>query len=58
MSPQFSRRSFLATTAGAGLIALHPFAARAMANQAHLRLMETTDLHVLSFLTTTTATAQ
>ncbi|MGX5666164.1 bifunctional 2',3'-cyclic-nucleotide 2'-phosphodiesterase/3'-nucleotidase [Rhizobium daejeonense] len=42
-----SRRSFIggfaATTA---LIALHPFAARANGNQAHLRLMETTDIHV------------
>ncbi|SPJ26368.1 bifunctional 2',3'-cyclic-nucleotide 2'-phosphodiesterase/3'-nucleotidase [Palleronia abyssalis] len=39
-----SRRSFLASTAG--FIALHPFSARAQAGQAHLRLMETTDLHV------------
>ncbi|MEM8632316.1 MAG: bifunctional 2',3'-cyclic-nucleotide 2'-phosphodiesterase/3'-nucleotidase [Pseudomonadota bacterium] len=44
---EFSRRSFLAgTAAGASLIALHPFSARAAANQVHLRLMETTDLHV------------
>ncbi len=41
-----SRRSFLATTAGASLIALHPYSARAAAGQAHLRIMETTDLHV------------
>ncbi|PRY95386.1 2',3'-cyclic-nucleotide 2'-phosphodiesterase/3'-nucleotidase [Hasllibacter halocynthiae] len=42
-----TRRQFLATTASAaGLVALHPFSARAQANQAHLRLMETTDLHV------------
>ncbi|NND18265.1 MAG: bifunctional 2',3'-cyclic-nucleotide 2'-phosphodiesterase/3'-nucleotidase, partial [Silicimonas sp.] len=41
-----SRRSFLSTTAGASLIALHPFSARAAAGQAHLRIMETTDLHV------------
>ncbi|MHC0052382.1 bifunctional 2',3'-cyclic-nucleotide 2'-phosphodiesterase/3'-nucleotidase [Actibacterium sp. D379-3] len=42
-----NRRGFLAgTVAGASLIALHPFSARAAANQAHLRLMETTDLHV------------
>ncbi|MEQ9014732.1 MAG: bifunctional 2',3'-cyclic-nucleotide 2'-phosphodiesterase/3'-nucleotidase [Roseovarius confluentis] len=41
-----SRRSFLATTAGASLVALHPFSARAAAGQAHLRIMETTDLHV------------
>ena len=44
---QMNRRAFLAgTTAGASLIALHPFSAFAAANQAHLRLMETTDLHV------------
>ncbi|MEM9438387.1 MAG: bifunctional 2',3'-cyclic-nucleotide 2'-phosphodiesterase/3'-nucleotidase [Pseudomonadota bacterium] len=48
MSPILSRRSFLATGT-AGLIALHPFAARATAGQAHLRLMETTDLHVHVF---------
>ncbi len=42
-----SRRSFLAGTAAAGgLILLHPFSARAQANQAHLRIMETTDIHV------------
>ncbi|MFT7311147.1 MAG: 2',3'-cyclic-nucleotide 2'-phosphodiesterase/3'-nucleotidase [Paracoccaceae bacterium] len=42
-----SRRRFLAsTTAGAALIAVHPFSAHAAANQAHLRIMETTDLHV------------
>ena len=42
-----NRRTFLASTAG--LIALHPFSARAQAGQAHLRLMETTDLHVHVF---------
>ena len=31
------------------MIALHPFSARAQAGQAHLRLMETTDLHVHVF---------
>ena len=42
-----SRRGFLAgSAASAALIALHPFSARANANQAHLRIMETTDLHV------------
>ena len=42
-----SRRSFLASGAAAGaLIMLHPFSARAQANQAHLRIMETTDIHV------------
>ena len=45
-APAMSRRSFLATTAGASVIALHPFSARAAAGQAHLRIMETTDLHV------------
>ncbi|MBF9029253.1 bifunctional 2',3'-cyclic-nucleotide 2'-phosphodiesterase/3'-nucleotidase [Rhodobacterales bacterium HKCCE3408] len=42
-----NRRAFLASTAG--FIALHPFSARAQANQAHLRIMETTDLHVHVF---------
>lgn len=42
-----SRRSFIGGFAAASaLIALHPFAARASGNQAHLRLMETTDIHV------------
>jgi len=45
-----NRRAFLAqTAAGASLIALHPFSAHASANQVHLRLMETTDLHVHVF---------
>jgi len=45
-----SRRAFLAGTAGAGaLVALHPFAALASPGQAHLRLMETTDIHVAIF---------
>ena len=45
-----SRRTFLAqTTAGASLIALHPYSAFAAANQAHLRIMETTDVHVHVF---------
>ncbi|MBF9058580.1 bifunctional 2',3'-cyclic-nucleotide 2'-phosphodiesterase/3'-nucleotidase [Rhodobacterales bacterium HKCCSP123] len=39
-----NRRGFLA--AGAGFIALHPFSARAQVGQAHLRIMETTDIHV------------
>ena len=42
-----SRRGFLAGTAAVTL--LHPFSARAAANQAHLRIMETTDLHVHVF---------
>ncbi|OAN79512.1 2',3'-cyclic-nucleotide 2'-phosphodiesterase [Jannaschia sp. EhC01] len=40
----FDRRAFLASTAG--LVALHPFSLRAQAGQAHLRIMETTDIHV------------
>jgi 2',3'-cyclic-nucleotide 2'-phosphodiesterase / 3'-nucleotidase len=41
-----SRRRFLmAGTASAGLVMLHPFAARAQAGQAHPRLLATTDLH-------------
>ncbi|MBC9246141.1 bifunctional 2',3'-cyclic-nucleotide 2'-phosphodiesterase/3'-nucleotidase [Paracoccus sp. 11-3] len=49
MGPLFSitRRGILqAGAAGLGLAMLHPFAARAQAGQAHLRIMETTDLHV------------
>ncbi len=41
----FTRRQMLATAAG-GLTLLHPFAVRAAGGQAHLRLMETTDIHV------------
>ncbi|MGR3640334.1 bifunctional 2',3'-cyclic-nucleotide 2'-phosphodiesterase/3'-nucleotidase [Alterinioella nitratireducens] len=41
------RRTFLAGSAS--FIALHPFSANAQANQAHLRIMETTDLHVHVF---------
>ncbi|MEM1272937.1 MAG: bifunctional 2',3'-cyclic-nucleotide 2'-phosphodiesterase/3'-nucleotidase [Pseudomonadota bacterium] len=41
------RRTFLATSAG--FVALHPFSAHAQAGQAHLRIMETTDLHVHIF---------
>lgn len=45
-----TRRHFLAgSAAGASLIALHPFSALAAANQAHLRIMETTDVHVHVF---------
>lgn len=47
---QLSRRAFLAGSASAtALIALHPFSAMAATNQAHLRLMETTDIHVAIF---------
>lgn len=46
-SPFLTRRDLLAGAgASAAVIALHPFSANAAANQAHLRLMETTDLHV------------
>ncbi|MGB3178701.1 MAG: bifunctional 2',3'-cyclic-nucleotide 2'-phosphodiesterase/3'-nucleotidase [Albidovulum sp.] len=45
-----TRRNFLVgTAAGTSLIALHPYSAIAAANQAHLRIMETTDLHVHVF---------
>ena len=47
MTLRLNRRSFLAGSAG--LLALHPFSLRAGPNQAHLRLMETTDLHVHVF---------
>ncbi|HEY0853756.1 MAG TPA: bifunctional 2',3'-cyclic-nucleotide 2'-phosphodiesterase/3'-nucleotidase [Devosia sp.] len=46
-----SRRAFLAGSAafaGAAVV-LHPFAVQAAAGQAHLRIMETTDLHVAVF---------
>jgi 2',3'-cyclic-nucleotide 2'-phosphodiesterase / 3'-nucleotidase len=47
MNFNISRRAFLAGSASAGaLIVMHPFAAMAASNQAHLRLMETTDIHV------------
>ncbi|WP_282181014.1 bifunctional 2',3'-cyclic-nucleotide 2'-phosphodiesterase/3'-nucleotidase [Aliiroseovarius marinus] len=42
-----TRRGFLAGTAG--FIALHPYSVQASSNQAHLRIMETTDLHVHVF---------
>ena len=45
-----SRRQFLATTtAGAALIGLHPYSVAASENQAHLRILETTDVHVHVF---------
>ncbi len=45
-----SRRTFLAgTAAGATIVGLHPFSANASGSQAHLRIMETTDLHVHVF---------
>ncbi len=48
MTPPFplTRRSFVASgTALGGLVMLHPFSARAQADQAHLRIISTTDLH-------------
>lgn len=48
--PKISRRTFLAGSASVGaMAAMHPFAVLAQANQAHLRIMETTDLHVAVF---------
>ncbi len=47
MTLRMNRRHFLAGSAG--LIAMHPFSVNAAGNQAHLRLMETTDLHVHVF---------
>lgn len=48
--PKMSRRTFLAGSASIGaMAAMHPFAAMAQANQAHLRIIETTDLHVAVF---------
>ena len=44
MPLHLNRRGFLASTAG--FIAMHPYALQAASNQAHLRIMETTDLHV------------
>ncbi|SDM00968.1 2',3'-cyclic-nucleotide 2'-phosphodiesterase / 3'-nucleotidase [Ensifer sp. YR511] len=45
-----TRRSLLAgAAASSALVILHPFSVRAAANQAHLRIMETTDLHVHVF---------
>ncbi|SPF76631.1 Trifunctional nucleotide phosphoesterase protein YfkN [Aliiroseovarius pelagivivens] len=42
-----TRRGFLAGSAG--FLALHPYSVQASSNQAHLRIMETTDLHVHVF---------
>ena len=47
---RLSRRAFLAGSASAtALIVMHPFSVQAAASQAHLRLMETTDIHVAIF---------
>ncbi len=47
MAFTLNRRAFLG--AGASFVALHPYSAVAASNQAHLRIMETTDLHVHVF---------
>jgi 2',3'-cyclic-nucleotide 2'-phosphodiesterase/3'-nucleotidase len=45
-----TRRSMLGGIAAASaLVLVHPFSARAAGNQAHLRIMETTDIHVNVF---------
>lgn len=50
VTPTISRRTFLATGSAASAVTiLHPFSANAAAGQAHLRIMETTDLHVHVF---------
>ncbi|MHA6325576.1 bifunctional 2',3'-cyclic-nucleotide 2'-phosphodiesterase/3'-nucleotidase [Roseivivax sp. CAU 1753] len=41
-----SRRSLLAGFGAGSLVALHPFSVNAQGQQAHLRIMSTTDLHV------------
>ena len=47
---RISRRAFLAGAASTGaFVALHPYAVQAAAGQAHLRIMETTDVHVAVF---------
>ncbi|SLN09516.1 Trifunctional nucleotide phosphoesterase protein YfkN precursor [Roseivivax jejudonensis] len=44
--PAIDRRRFMTVAGATGLSLLHPFSARAASGQVHLRLMETTDLHV------------
>ncbi|SJZ52497.1 bifunctional 2',3'-cyclic-nucleotide 2'-phosphodiesterase/3'-nucleotidase [Consotaella salsifontis] len=45
-----SRRKFLLGTAAAGsFVLIHPYSLHAAPNQAHLRLLETTDIHVNVF---------
>lgn len=43
---QVSRRFFLAASVATGAYIAHPFKARAESGQIHLRLIETTDIHV------------
>ncbi len=50
MNYSISRRAFLAGSATVGAaVVMHPFSVQAAAGQAHLRIMETTDLHVAVF---------
>lgn len=44
MTFSISRRGFLVGTGA--VVVLHPYSAKAQAGQAHLRIMETTDIHV------------
>tara|TARA_R110002094_G_scaffold15297_10_gene26569 strand:+ start:627 stop:2609 length:1983 start_codon:yes stop_codon:yes gene_type:complete len=46
LTSSVSRRTFLAGSGAAAISVLHPFSVFASAHQAHLRIMETTDLHV------------
>ena len=47
MNHSISRRQFLASTAAtSAFVTLHPFSVSAATNQAHLRILSTTDLHV------------
>ncbi|MCF3640067.1 bifunctional 2',3'-cyclic-nucleotide 2'-phosphodiesterase/3'-nucleotidase [Rhizobium sp. TRM95111] len=48
LSPM-TRRALLGGAAASGIVMMHPFALRAATNQAHLRILETTDLHVHVF---------
>jgi 2',3'-cyclic-nucleotide 2'-phosphodiesterase/3'-nucleotidase len=45
-NPVTRRRFIQATAASSALAMLHPYSVFAKSNQAHLRIMETTDLHV------------
>ena len=45
-SPTSRRRFIQAASAGSALALLHPYSVFAKSNQAHLRIVETTDLHV------------
>lgn len=49
LGSKLNRRDFLVAGAATAGVALHPFSARAADGQAHVRIMETTDLHVNVF---------